>query len=356
MTHVNSRELRLEALDALQAATAQRRRGGWVIGSAGIVLAGVVLISLAVGAYVIPLPEVVSTIAARLFGGESTSVHTTVIWDIRLVRILLAAAVGAALAVSGAAFQATFRNPLVEPYVLGVSSGAAFGAGLVVVAAVPLPMQFLAFLGGAAAVSLTFAVSRMRGEQSTIVLVLSGIVVGSFFMALFSIFQYVGSDAQLRRLVFWLMGGFYSAQWEHIALTLPLTVVGVGIMTALAWRLNVLTLGDEECRAMGVSPRPLRLAVVALATALTAVAVSVSGIIAWVGLLIPHAARLVVGADNRVVVPLSALLGATFLIICDDLARTLHSGELPIGIMTSILGAPFLIILLRRRSSHWGAT
>lgn len=340
---------------ALQSAAEGIRRSHWIIAlsTAALVIAAVV--SLAIGAYVIPVPDVVSTLVARVTGSEATSVHTTVIWDIRLVRILLAGAVGAALAVSGAAFQATFRNPLVEPYVLGVSSGAAFGAGLVVVFAVPAPMPVLAFLGGAAAVTLTFLVSRTRGEQSTIVLVLSGIVVGSFFMALFAIFQYVGSDAQLRRLVFWIMGGFYSAEWHQVAVVLPLSIAGVVVLSALGWRLNILTLGDEECRALGIAPRPLRLIVVSTATALTAVAVSVSGIIAWVGLLIPHAARLVVGTDNRAVVPMSAVLGAAFLIVCDDLARTLHSGELPIGILTSILGAPFLILLLRRRSTHWGS-
>jgi iron complex transport system permease protein len=346
---------RSAAESALRSATLQHRHTRLVITAAGLALLAIALGSLAVGAYTIPLDDVVSTLAARFTGAEITSLHATVIWDIRFVRVVLAGSVGAALAVSGASFQATFRNPLVEPYVLGVSSGAAFGAGLVVIFAVPLPMSLLAFIGGASAVTITFLVSRTRGEQSTLVLVLSGVVVGSFFMALFSIFQYVGSDAQLRRLVFWILGGFYSAEWQQIAVITPLAVVGIVVLSALGWRLNVLTLGDEEARALGVSPRPLRLAVVVVATVLTAVAVSVSGVIAWVGLLVPHAARLIVGADNRAVVPMSAIMGAAFLIVCDDLARTLHSGELPIGIVTSLVGAPWLIVLLRRRATHWGS-
>lgn len=342
------------APEALRAAARGRRRTHVTLAVAAAATVALAAISLAVGAYVIPLGDVLATLFARITGVEPTSVHRAVIWDIRFPRVLLAGGVGAALAVSGAAFQATFRNPLVEPYVLGVSSGAAFGAGLVVIYAVPAPMPVLAFLGGAAAVAITFAVSRTRNVHSTLVLILSGIVVGSFFMGLFAIFQYVGSDAQLRRLVFWIMGGFYTADWSQVGVVLPLTVVGVIALSALGWRMNLLTLGDEECRALGVAPRPLRLTVVVTATALTAVAVSVSGIIAWVGLLVPHAARAIVGADNRAVVPLSAALGAAFLMVCDDLARTLHSGELPIGILTSVLGAPFLILLLRRRGTHWG--
>lgn len=339
---------------ALEAVAKHRSHTRMILILSGVTLVVLCTVSLAIGAYAIPLQDVAATLIAKLTGAPSPSVHSSVVWDIRMVRILLAAAVGAALSVSGAAFQATFRNPLVEPYVLGVSSGAAFGAGLVVTFAIPAPLAVFAFFGGLLAVGLTFLVSRTRGEQSTLVLVLSGIVVGSFFMALFSIFQYVGSDAQLRRLVFWIMGGFYSAEWHQVWSVLPLAITGVIVLSMLGWRLNLLTLGDEQCRALGVAPRPLRLGIVLVATALTAVAVSVSGVIAWVGLLIPHAARLIVGTDNRAVVPMSGILGAAFLVVCDDLARTLHSGEIPIGIITSLVGAPFLVWLLRRKATHWG--
>ncbi|GGC55238.1 iron ABC transporter permease [Hoyosella rhizosphaerae] len=313
----------------------------------------VLLISICTGAYWIPLGDVVRVVAGGLGlpgGGDST--QETVIWNIRMPRTLLAAAVGAALAASGTAFQGTFRNPLVEPYILGVSAGAACGAGMSVLLNIPLSMQLSAFIMGTLAVAL--AAYFARGRESTTTIVLSGVIVGSFFMSIFALFQYFGSDAQLRRLVFWVLGGFYTARWDDVWLVLPATILGAAALWALAWRLNLLTLGDQECRSLGVNPAPTRRAIVLIATALTALAVSVAGIIAWVGLLIPHAARMIVGADNRAVVPLSIFLGASFMMMCDSLARTLHSGELPIGIITAAIGAPFLIMLLRRKSTSWG--
>lgn len=311
------------------------------------------VVSICVGAYWIPMGDVVGVLAGRLglpVGGTST--QETVIWDIRMPRTLLAAVVGAALATSGAVFQGTFRNPLVEPYILGVSAGAAFGAGLAVLFPIPFSTQVSAFVFGSVAVLATTLLARGRG--STIALVLSGVIVGSFFMSLFAMFQYAGTDAQLRRLVFWVLGGFYTSRWSDVAVVAPLVVVGVLVLWGFAWRLNLLTLGDQECRSLGVDPTRTRRSLILVATALTALAVSVAGIVAWIGLLIPHAARMIAGADNRAVIPISAFLGATFLMVCDDLARTVHSGELPIGIVTAALGTPFLVALLRRRGTAWG--
>lgn len=311
------------------------------------------VVSICVGAYWIPLGDVVGVLASRLgLPVSGTSTQETVIWDIRLPRTLLAAVVGAALATSGAVFQGTFRNPLVEPYILGVSAGAAFGAGLSVLFPIPFSIQLSAFVFGSVAVLATTLLARGRG--STIALVLSGVIVGSFFMSLFAMFQYVGTDAQLRRLVFWVLGGFYTSRWSDVAVVAPLVIVGVLVLWAFAWRLNLLTLGDQECRSLGVDPVRTRRNLILVATALTALAVSVAGIVAWIGLLIPHAARMIAGADNRAVIPISAFLGATFLMVCDDLARTVHSGELPIGIVTAAVGTPFLIALLRRRGTAWG--
>ncbi|SCL13536.1 iron complex transport system permease protein [Micromonospora nigra] len=316
----------------------------------------VAVISVMVGAYVIPVGDVFAVLAAKagLSDGSGT-LNEAVVWDLRLTRVLLAGAVGAALACSGAAYQGTFRNPLVEPFILGVSAGAAFGAGLSVMVDLPLSLQVMAFVFGMLAVWLTYSLSRVRGERPTVTLILAGVVVGSFFSALFSLFQYVGTDEQLRRLVFWIMGGFYRATWGDVAVVLPATLVGCALLWRAGWGLNILSLGDDEARSLGVDPEPLRRKVIVLATALTALAVSVSGIIAWVGLLIPHAARLLVGPDHRFVVPLSATLGAVFVMVCDVLARTIHSGEVPISIITSILGAPYLVYLLRTRSTFLGA-
>jgi iron complex transport system permease protein len=314
------------------------------------------LVSIMVGAYVIPVDDVLAVIAARVgLTGPADSLHDSVVWDLRLTRALLSGAVGAALATSGASFQGTFRNPLVDPYILGVSAGAAFGAGLSVMFDIPLSLQLTAFIFGLVAVGLTYRLSLVRGERPTVTLILAGVVVGSFFSAIFALFQYAGTDEQLRRLVFWVLGGFYRATWDDVVIVVPATVAGCLLLWRSAWRLNILSLGDDEARSLGVNPEPLRRWVVALATALTALAVSVSGIIAWVGLLVPHAARLLVGPDNRYVIPLSATLGAVFVMICDDLARTIHTGEIPIGIITSILGAPYLVYLLRTRAAHLGS-
>ncbi|WNV77619.1 iron ABC transporter permease [Geodermatophilus sp. DSM 44513] len=339
--------------DALRAALAAtwRRRLAIVLSAAAAAVT--LIVSVCVGAYWIPLADVATVLGAGLgLPLQVVSTQTTVIWDIRLPRTLLAAAVGAALAVSGGVFQSTFRNPLVEPYILGVSAGAACGAGLAVLFPVPFSVQLSAFVFGAIAVSATTLLARNRG--STIALVLSGVIVGAFFMSVFAMFQYLGTDAQLRRLVFWVLGGFYTSRWEDVVLVTPLVAVGVLLTWAYSWRLNLLTLGDQECRSLGVDPAVTRRVLIVVATALTALAVSVAGIVAWIGLLIPHAARMIAGADNRAVIPVSAFLGATFLMICDDLARTLHSGELPIGVVTAALGTPFLVALLRRRGTGWG--
>lgn len=331
----------------------ERRRRQLLGGTAALVVV-TGLISITVGAYLIPVTDVLAVLAAKAGLRPADSLHTAVVWDMRLTRVLLAGAVGAALATSGAAYQGIFRNPLVEPFILGVSAGAAFGAGLAVMVDLPLSMQVLAFVFGMVAVGSTYTLSRVRGERPTVTLVLSGVVVGSFFSAVFSLFQYVGTDEQLRRLVFWIMGGFYRATWSDVVVVVPACVVGIGLLWRRGWRLNVLSLGDDEARSLGVAPEPLRREIIVVATALTALAVSVSGIIAWVGLLVPHAARLLVGPDHRYVVPLSATLGAVFLMVCDDLARTISTGEVPIGIITSILGAPYLVYLLRTRAAGTG--
>ncbi|KGM08826.1 FecCD family ABC transporter permease [Cellulomonas bogoriensis] len=333
----------------------RRPRGkALVVLGAAVALVIAALVSITIGAYPVPLGEVMSVIAGRLGLVEQTgSVHETVVWDIRLTRTLVAIAVGASLAISGAVYQGVFRNPLVEPYVLGVSSGAAFGAGLAVLTSFVLSMQVLAFTFGMVAVFATYTLSRVRGQTPTVTLILAGVVIGSLFSAMFSLFQYVGTEEQLRRLVFWIMGGLYRSTWSDVAVVLPLAVVGCGIIWAYGWKLNVLTLGEEEAAALGIRSELTKRVLIVVATAITAIAVSVSGIIAWVGLMIPHAARLMIGPDNRYVLPLSAALGGMFVILCDVIARTVTTGEVPIGIITSILGAPYLIYLLRTRLDYF---
>ncbi|MCG8642015.1 MAG: iron chelate uptake ABC transporter family permease subunit [Desulfobacterales bacterium] len=315
-----------------------------------IALILVILTAISLGAYSIPLESVVQALLGKV--GLATPVdgiHKTIIFEIRLPRILLAVAVGAALSTSGAVYQGIFRNPLVEPYILGVSSGAAFGAGLAVMFDFPLSVQALAFLFALVAVFLTYRIGRIRGRMPTVTIVLAGVIIGSLFSALFAIFQYIGSTEQLRRLVFWILGGLHRATLAEIRLIGPLVMIGVLLIWYHAWNLNVLTLGDDEARALGIPVERTRRLLIVIATGITALVVSISGIISWVGLMIPHAARLILGPDHRFVIPMSAILGAIFVIICDTLARTLSTGEIPIAIITSILGAPYLIYLLRTR-------
>ena len=325
-----------------------------IISMAGVLVA-IALAAVCAGAYFIPLPEVFKTILYKLnLSSYYESVYNTIIWDIRITRILLAAAVGTALASSGAVYQGVFRNPLIEPYILGVSSGAAFGAALAVVFKFPFSLQFLAFVFGMLAVFLTYSISRINGQTPLVTLILCGVIVGGLFSALVSIFQYVGSEEQLKKLVFWLMGGLYHATWKDIRVIMPLVIIGFLIMWLHSWKLNVLSLGEEEAKTLGVKTERVKLVLMITSTAITAVSVSMAGIIGWVGLMIPHTARLLVGPDHRFLLPLSGILGAIFLIISDTLARTISTGEVPIGIITSILGAPYLLYLLRSRGRYFG--
>ncbi len=279
-------------------------------------------------------------------------VAEAIAWNLRVPRVLLALFVGAALASAGAVFQASFRNPLVEPYILGVSSGAAFGAALgMVVPQFPLSVQAAAFLGALAAVGLVHLVARTGGDAPVVTLVLSGIIVGSVFSAGVSILKYLAQESALRDIVFWLLGGFYFATWRDVAIVGPAVALAVGVMAAGGWTLNVLTMGDHQAQSLGINPGRTRALLVAAATAATAVSVAATGIVPWVGLLVPHAARLILGSDNRLVVPGSALMGAGFLLACDTAARTMTSAEIPVGIVTALAGAPFIAWLVRRRGS-----
>ena len=329
-----------------------RTHTAWLWGLGLLVIVGS-LAALTVGAYDVRLADLPGLLSSALRGGGADAgVGSAVLWNLRLPRVLLAVTVGAALAASGAVFQACFRNPLVEPYILGVSSGAAFGAALgMVLPAFPFSIQLAAFLGAIAAVTLVHVLSRGRGDAPVVALVLSGVIVGSVFAAGVSILKYLANDAALRDIVFWLMGGFYFASWRDAAVAAPSVAAAMAVMMAGGWRLNVLSMGDHEAQSLGIEPRRARAILLAAATIATAVSVSVVGIVPWVGLMTPHAVRLVVGPDNRLVVPGSALLGALFLLACDTAARSLTSTEIPVGIVTALLGAPFLAYLVRQRTA-----
>ncbi|NLH80481.1 MAG: iron ABC transporter permease [Phyllobacteriaceae bacterium] len=301
--------------------------------------------ALFVGAYGIAPTKVFDL----LFHGRGVP-EAAIVWDIRLPRILLAAIVGAALAGSGATLQAVFRNPLVDPFLLGISAGAALGCALGIGFLPQIPLPLLAFVFGAVAVVLSWGVAGQTHGDTRLTLVLAGVVISALFTALVSLIKVVLDPQRLQSIVFWLMGSFSLADWHHVAVALGGAVVGLGPVMFLRWRLNLLTLGDREAESLGVDVRRLRLVLVAGTTLAAATAVSVCGIVGWVGLMVPHLIRLGFGPDNRRLFPLSLAGGATFLVVADTMARSIASWEVPVGVVTALMGAPFFMLLMRRRA------
>jgi len=279
----------------------------------------------------------------------------TVIWQIRFPRSATVILVGAGLAVSGTAFQSTFRNPLVSENILGVAAGASVGAAIGILLDMgPFVIQLLAFGSGLLAVGLTYFISRVYRSNPTLVLVLAGIIVGSLFSAITSILKYA-ADPYLRLpdIVFWVMGSFAKVSISSLSVAAPVILVPMLLIVLIRWRLNVLSMGDEEARALGMDTKTMRTIVILCATLMTAAAVSVSGVIGWVGLIIPHACRLVIGPDHKSLVPVSILAGASFLLVVDILCRNLTAIEIPVSIITSIIGAPVFMYLLKVCKEAW---
>lgn len=277
-------------------------------------------------------------------------IHQALVWDIRMPRAILGAMVGGSLAISGAAFQGLFRNPLVSSGVLGVSSGAGFGAALAILLFNSVaPTYTFAFAFGILAVVLSYLIARVYNSTPTIMLVLGGVIVSSVFSALISLTKYLADPTnQLPAIVFWLMGSLATARYQDIAIAgIPMAIGAAGLL-AIRWRINVLSMGDREAHALGLNTAINKGFVIACATLATAAAVCVSGIIGWVGLVIPHIGRMLVGNDNRVLIPASLSLGACFLILVDNLGRVLTGSEIPLGILTALVGGPFFVYLLKK--------
>ena len=335
----------------------RRNRKATALAVAAVVLPAILFfLSLNIGAYRIPPGAVLSTLGDAVFGGAGgpePSPYFDILFRVRLPRLVLALFAGAALAVSGASLQALFRNPLVFEFSLGISYGAAFGAALsLVFLGRGFPPQAAAFVFAVAAVVAVMAVAG-RSASQTVSILLSGVIVSALFQALLSLVEFFANPYALQSLIFWLMGGLGLATWGDLAVTLPLIVVGVTVLILLRWRLNVLSLGDDEARALGVNVGREKVLVIVLATLTTAAATAVTGVISWVGLIVPHLVRMAVGPDNRKVIPLSAAFGASLLLVADDIARSAASFEIPIGILTSVVGIPFFIVLLRRSGRLW---
>jgi iron complex transport system permease protein len=323
-----------------------------LVGALGTLMLAAALI----GAYPISPGELAAAFGRRLVGAAPVGQIDTVLFEVRLPRVLAAVLGGAALAGAGAAYQTLFRNPLVSPDILGVSTGAGLGAVLGIFLSLPvLGIQLAAFATALATVALVYAVaSVVHGRDPILVLVLAGVVVGSLAGAVISLLKILADPYdQLPAIVFWLLGSFSAIRRSEVWATLPMVLLGLLPLLALRWRINVLSLGDEEAKALGVEAGRLRLAVIAAATLMTASVVAISGVIGWVGLVIPHIARMMVGPSFDRLLPTAMLLGGTYLLLVDTLARTMARIEVPIGILTAVLGAPFFLWLLIRGREGW---
>lgn len=315
-------------------------------------LAVVAALSVGVGAERVPFGTVLKIVSAHVFGVESGAgmVQDTIIWQLRMPRVLLAVLVGVLLAVAGAALQGLLLNPMADPYTVGVSSGAAFGASVAFILGLSgwvfgFGVPLVAFIFACAAMLVVYSLSRFSGRVSIHSFLLAGIVIGSFlWAALTFVLTIAGQD--LAVIIHWLLGSFADKPWSHILMILPFTVIGLAVLIAVARDLNVYSLGEETARHLGVDTEKLKLIVILTTSLITAAAVSVSGIIGFAGLMVPHIARRIFGADHRILLPTAAISGAILMVIADTAARML--GEVPVGVITALLGAPFFLYLLRR--------
>lgn len=320
-----------------------------------LVLLSCCLFSLTLGRYPLTLSELLQGLLAP--GQAEQTVLHTLLWQIRLPRILAAVMIGGALALSGTAYQGLFRNPMVSPDILGAAAGAALGAALGILLSWDfLGIQLLAFACGILAVMASWLLSLYigRGKDPMLLLVLTGMVISAVFVAGISLVKYVADPySKLPAITFWLMGGLASVSRADIGhLCWPLAC-GILPILLLRWRLNVLSFGEQEARALGLNTRQLRLVIIISATLLTSASVALCGMVGWVGLIIPHLSRLLVGPDHQRLLPASLLIGATFLLLVDDLARNLFPAEIPLGILTALVGAPCFLGLLVRGRHTW---
>jgi iron complex transport system permease protein len=284
-----------------------------------------------------------------------TAAEATIIFQVRLPRIIAAVMVGAALSMAGAAYQGLFKNPLVSPDILGISHGAGFGAALaILVSSSTWLIQVSAFAGGILAVACTYLLSLLYKKTNILILVLSGVIVSAFFQALVSITKYLADPYEkLPTIVFWLMGSLSSVRYSDILAIGPAMLFGGIVLLLIRWRINLLSLSSEEAQTLGIDLRRITAIIILCATLLTASAVCISGIIGWVGLVVPHLGRMITGPDYSRLLPMTIAIGASYLLIMDDLSRTLITTEIPLGILTALLGAPFFAYLLWRRKAGW---
>lgn len=315
------------------------------------------LLSFWVGYYPLSPLQVAQAFASRLgWEGDILPQAVTIFWSIRLPRILSALFIGASLSTAGAAYQGMFRNPLVSPDILGVSSGASLGAAIAILNGFAnWRIQLCAFAGGAIAVAASYAISRKSAHPQTLSLVLTGSMMTALCNAGVTMIKYVSDPNDvLQQITFWLMGSLTKTDMPSFLRNMIPMLIGLILVFSLRWRINLLTLSDEEAKSLGMPIRRYRIFFITASTLLSAAAVCLGGLIGWVGLMIPHMGRALVGPDYKRLIPASAMLGAAYLVIMDDIARAILSLELPLGVVTSVLGAPFFVSLIIKRKGGAG--
>lgn len=321
-----------------------------------LVLIILAIISLAVGKYDIPnydLLRVFKSLFSHAFSMDD--IQTFVIFSVRLPRILMAILVGSGLATAGVGMQSIFKNPLVSPTILGVSAGASFGVALGILISNSVAwIQFMAFVWGIAAVLLTYFIGKSSKSSSIIMLVLSGIIVSAVFTSLLSLVQYAADvDTELPSMVYWLMGSLSGVEISDLKVAFFPIVLSIILLFLMRWKLNMLSLSDEEAEALGLNVKLCRALVIISSTIITATAVSMCGMIGWIGLITPHIGRMLIGTGNEKLIPISIMMGAIYLLLIDDMCRLLYSSEIPLSVLTALIGAPIFGMLLKKTGGNW---
>ncbi|MGG4663641.1 FecCD family ABC transporter permease [Providencia vermicola] len=322
----------------------------WVIFTVGLVFT--LLLALSFGRYPVSFSSVFHILYDATLGNEAglnySRTEQNVVLNVRLPRILIAGIAGAGLAVAGAALQGIFRNPLVGPQIIGVSSGAALGGALAILlfSSLLITISF-AFIGGLVAIIFVFLLGLNRQGSQLLMLILAGVIINAFFAALISLITYFADpNNTLQTIVFWLMGSFASASYLKLSIVFPVVLISVLVIFALRFRINVLSLGEENAQALGMKINRTRWAVLLSVTLITSATVAVSGTIGWVGLIVPHIARIVVGHDHRILLPASAVIGGIYMIAVDTFARSITNAEIPLSVITALIGAPIFALLI----------
>ena len=317
-----------------------------------ILLAATLFGALCIGRYTLPVHEVFRI----LFDiGEAAETKRVVVWSVRFPRTIMAMLVGAGLACVGVCLQAMFANPLVSSHILGVSYSSGFGAALgILLSSNYLVIQGLAMAFGFAGMGLTYGMSRKNGRTSTITLVLSGVIVGAVFEALTSFIKYIADpEEKLPAITYWLMGSLAGTSMNDVLKALPLIGISILVLWLMRWKLNVISLREDEAISLGINVRRTRFIIIVLTTVIVAVSVSLCGVISFIGLAVPHFARMIVGNDHKHLFPACALMGGIFLVVIDTLARSMTAAEIPLSILTALIGAPVFAVLLRKTGGGW---